>query len=181
MMPFQYKWKFRSICFNPSCTELLYRNMMTSSYGKYFLCYWPFVTGICRSPMDSPRKGQWRGALMFSLICVCTNGWTNNQDAGILIYWFIRLYSWWRHQMETFSTFLALCVGNSPFTSEFRSQRPLSQNFVVLLDLRLNKRLSKQSRRWWFGAPSHSLWRHGNVFVRLTGIRTINKIQIISI
>ena len=31
--------------------------------------YWPFVPGIHRSPVNSPHKGQWRGALMFSLIC----------------------------------------------------------------------------------------------------------------
>ena len=43
--------------------------------------YWPFVRGICRSPVNSP-KGQWRGALMFSLICAWTNGWVNNRDAG---------------------------------------------------------------------------------------------------
>ena len=30
-------------------------------------------------------------------------------------------------------------------------------------DLRLNKRLSKQSRGWWFEMPSRSLWRHCNV------------------
>ena len=41
---------------------------------KYFPCYWPFVRGIHRSPVNSPHKGQWRGALMFSLICV----WINN-------------------------------------------------------------------------------------------------------
>ena len=34
--------------------------------------------------MNSPHKGQWRGALMFSLICVGTNGWVNNRDAGDL-------------------------------------------------------------------------------------------------
>ena len=33
---------------------------------------------------DSPHKGQWRGALMFSLICALTNGWVNNRDAGDL-------------------------------------------------------------------------------------------------
>ena len=33
-------------------------------------------------------------------------------------------YSWWRHQMENFSELLALCVGNSPLTGEFPSQRP---------------------------------------------------------
>ena len=37
---------------------------------KHFPRYWPFVRGIHRSPVNSPHKGQWRGALMFSLICV---------------------------------------------------------------------------------------------------------------
>ena len=32
--------------------------------------YWPFVRGIHRSPVNSPHKGQWHGALMFYLICV---------------------------------------------------------------------------------------------------------------
>ena len=36
---------------------------------KDFPRYWPFVRGIHRSPVNSPHKGQWRGALMFSLIC----------------------------------------------------------------------------------------------------------------
>ena len=36
----------------------------------HFPRYWPFVRGIHRSPMNSPHKGQWRGALMFSLNCV---------------------------------------------------------------------------------------------------------------
>ena len=51
---------------------------------KYFLCYCPFVRGIHRSPVDSPHKGQWRGTFMFSLICIWTNDWTNNRDAGDL-------------------------------------------------------------------------------------------------
>ena len=56
-----------------------------------------------------------------------------------------------------------LCAGNSPVTGEFPSQRPVTQRFDVFFDLRLNKRLSKQSRGWWFETPSHSLWRHCNV------------------
>ena len=51
---------------------------------KYFPRYWPFVRGIHRSPVNSPHKGQWRGALMFSLICVWINGWVNNGEAGDL-------------------------------------------------------------------------------------------------
>ena len=42
--------------------------------------HWPFVRRIHRSPVDSPHKGQQRGALIFSLICAWTNGWANNWD-----------------------------------------------------------------------------------------------------
>ena len=48
---------------------------------KCYLRYWPFVQGIHRLPVNSPHKGQWRGALMFSLICAWINGWVNNSDA----------------------------------------------------------------------------------------------------
>ena len=44
---------------------------------KHFPRYWPFVRWIHRSPVNSPDKGQWRGALMFSLICAWRNGWVN--------------------------------------------------------------------------------------------------------
>ena len=70
--------------------------------------------------------------------------------------------AWWCHQMETFSKLLALSEGNSPVTGEFPSQRPVTQNFDIFFDLRLNKHLSKQSRRWWFETQSWSLWRHCN-------------------
>ena len=58
-------------------------NMMTSSNGNIFR-----VTGhLCEEFTGdrwSPHKGQWRGALMFSLICVWINGWVNNREAGDL-------------------------------------------------------------------------------------------------
>ena len=63
--------------------------------------------------------------------------------------------------METFSALLALCVGNSPVTGEFPSQRPVTRSFDVFFD-RQNKKLSKQSWGWWFETPSCSLWRHCN-------------------
>ena len=49
---------------------------------KHFPHYWPFVRGIHPSPVNSPHKGQWRGALMFSLICAWISGWVNNRQAG---------------------------------------------------------------------------------------------------
>ena len=51
---------------------------------KKFPRYWPCVRGIHRPPVNSPHKGQWRGALMFFLICAWTNGWVNNRDADDL-------------------------------------------------------------------------------------------------
>ena len=46
---------------------------------------------------------------------------------------------------------------------EFPIQRPVTRNFNVFFDLRLNKRLSKQSWGWWFEMLSRPLWRHRNV------------------
>ena len=72
------------------------------------------------------------------------------------------IWTWWRHQMETFSALLAFCAVNSLVTSEFSSQRPVTRNFDVFFDLRLIIRLSKQSWGWCFETPSYSLWCHCN-------------------
>ena len=45
---------------------------------------------------------------------------------------------------------------------EFPTQRPVTRSFDVIFDLRLNKRLSKQPRGWWFETLLRSLWRHRN-------------------
>ena len=57
-----------------------------------------------------------------------------------------------------------------PLTGYFPSQRPVTRSFDVFFDLRLNKRLSKQSRRWWFETPPCSLWRHCNVPVYISTV-----------
>ena len=41
--------------------------------------------------------------------------------------------SWWRHQMATFSTLLAICAGNSPLTGEFPAQRPVTRALMFSL------------------------------------------------
>ena len=53
--------------------------MMTSSNGNIFGVTGPL--GIHPSLAVFPHKGQWRGALRFSLICASTNGWVNNRAA----------------------------------------------------------------------------------------------------
>ena len=79
---------------------------------------------------------------------------------------------WWRHQMEACSALLAICAGNSPVPGEFPAQRPVTQSFDVFFDLRLNKRLRKQSCGWWFETLSRPLWRHRN------GNRSLMKFEI---
>ena len=51
---------------------------------KIFFALLAFVRGIHWSPVNSPHKGQWCGALMFSLIWAWMNGWVNNREAGDL-------------------------------------------------------------------------------------------------
>ena len=80
--------------------------------------------------------------------------------------------SWWRHQMETLSALLAICAGNSPVPGEFTAQRPVTRSFYVFFDLRLNKRLSKQSWGWWFETLSCPLWRHCNVVCKVREVGT---------
>ena len=58
-----------------SLNRVFKMHMMMSSNGNIFR-----VTG----PVNSPHKGQWCGAWMFSLISVWINGWVNNSEAGDL-------------------------------------------------------------------------------------------------
>ena len=59
--------------------EPWWRHQIETFYASLAIC-----AGIHRSPVNSPHKGQWRGALMFSLICVWINGWVNKREAGDL-------------------------------------------------------------------------------------------------
>ena len=51
---------------------------------RHFPRSWPFVRGIHRLSVNSPHRGQWRGAFMFSSICAWINGWVNNREADDL-------------------------------------------------------------------------------------------------
>ena len=51
---------------------------------KHFLHYWRFVQWIHWSPVNSPNKDQWRGALIFSLICAWINDRINNRETDDL-------------------------------------------------------------------------------------------------
>ena len=83
------------------------------------------------------------------------------------------MWTWWRHQMETFSASPALCKGNASVTGAFPSQRPVTRSFDVLLSnrfetcqssglskpLRNIKRLAKWKQKYrekcWFYGTSY--------------------------
>ena len=84
-MPVKCPWR---IWANKS-RELLMTDDTTTRHDdvikrKHFPRYWPFVRGFHRPPVNSPHKGQWRGAFIFSLICAWIDGWVNNREASDL-------------------------------------------------------------------------------------------------
>ena len=64
------------------------------------------------------------------------------------------LETWWRHEMDTFSTLLALCEGNLPVTGGFLWKASDAELWCFLWSA------PEQSRRRWFETSSSSLWRH---------------------
>ena len=155
----------------------------SSSSSLVIISRW-FATSRLRAPVSvrlvyyRPQLANWSpsGRRLIA-------AWSPTKNIHSLQLWQLRLYwscflvarnslqymcdsfthiTWWRHQMETFSALLDICAGNSPVPGEFPAQRPVTQSFDVFFDLRLNKRLSKQSWGWWFETLPRPLWRHSN-------------------
>ena len=59
--------------------EPWWRHQMETFSALLALC-----AGNSPVPVNSPHKGQWRGAFMFSLICTWINDWVNNRETGDL-------------------------------------------------------------------------------------------------
>ena len=76
-----YDWQVQDLCFK--CNTIVF-GLLLEHDDVMFPRYWPFVQGIHRSLVNSPYKGQWREALMCSLICPWVHGWINNREAGDL-------------------------------------------------------------------------------------------------
>ena len=60
-------------------TEAWWRHQMEAFSALLAIC-----AGNSLVPWNSPHKGQWRGALMFSLVSAWINGSVNNREAGDL-------------------------------------------------------------------------------------------------
>ena len=65
---------------NPLVRFSFWRHQMVKGFQRH----WPLAREIHQSPVNSPHKGQWRGALMFFFICAWINCRVNNRKAGDL-------------------------------------------------------------------------------------------------
>ena len=94
-----FKVRLRQLCMSLQWRHVSSMRLKSSSNHddvikwKHFPRYWPFVRGIHRWPVNSPHKGQWRGALIFSLICAL-NKRLRKQSWG---WWIEASHSLWRH------------------------------------------------------------------------------------
>ena len=107
---------------------------------KHFPRYWPFVRGIHRSPVNSPHKGQWRGALLFSLICAL-NKRLSKQSWG---WWFdTPSRSLWRHYNDHISSTILYNVvwpvETNPNLSITRDKKNMPVDGLVLLEARTSR------------------------------------------
>ena len=139
------------------------------------------VTGLCVG--NSPGTGEFPAQMASNAENVSIS-WRHH--AHLLFKWnavnstliFIPISAWSAREIGNFHTtslyrmtssngnisaLLDLCAGihRSPVDSLHNGQWR-GRSFDVFFDLHLNKQLSKHSRRWWFEAPSRSLWRHFN-------------------
>ena len=110
-------------------------------------------TGNSPVPGEFPSQGQWRGALMFSLIWAWTNSWVNNWDAGDLlrhpahydvsamlrhiITWLVCLSRWWFPQCMKNRAQICTIPGNLkniPKCSHSHILQSQWRNCVVIID-----------------------------------------------
>ena len=79
IFPPPYPCKNDDDCISTFCLSPWWRHQMETFSALLALC-----AGNSPVTGEFPHKGQWRGALMFSLICTGINGWVNNHEAGDL-------------------------------------------------------------------------------------------------
>ena len=139
---------------------LLNKRLSKQSLGCWFETPWYSLWRHCKCDTETVCAGRWNlspwrtRTISSDVANIVTPDALVTQTAERSASSTGPVFLWWRHQMETLSALLALCAGNSPVTGEFPSQRPVTRNFDVSFDLRLNKRLDKQSWGWWFETPS---------------------------
>ena len=143
-----------------SSLSKLHKLIIKRYHGNFYLYSWSIVpqwnpivilpTLVIATTFGADCDDNFFVKIIF--LCQYTKHWTS----------FLTRKAWWRHQMEIFPRYWPFVRGihrwpvNSPYKGQWRGA------LTFFFDLRLNKRLCKQSRRHWFETPSHPLLRHCN-------------------
>ena len=137
-------------------------NLAIGNGFVWFCLFWSYqpFSNDTREASTYISENHFNGTKKTSELIITGRLWDKSAGDRSL---FVCSDSWWRHQMETFSMLLAICAGNSPVPGEFPTQRSVTRSFDVFFDMRLNRRLSKQSWGWWFETLSRPFWRQCNV------------------
>ena len=160
--------------------------MKTSWNGNIFRVTGP-LCGLFTDHRWIPRTKASDAEFGCFLSSAWLNGWVNNHETGdlrrhrprfwrhcnvMLNTWLMMgqkitsmawLWKWYYIKWKHFSRYWPFVRGiHRSGPGEFPAQRPVTRSFVVLFDLRLNKRLSKQSWGWWLETQSRPLWRQCN-------------------
>ena len=131
---------------------------------KHFPRHWPFLRGIHQSPVNSPHKGQWRGALMIYLICARIKGWVNNGKAGVLR----RHRPSWRHCNEPIVFYPCPNLKwKTGFTCKLWPMRPCAKEWANTPGRQPRELEINTHAVWYFLLPRtywHRLWTFPNHF-----------------
>ena len=122
--------------------ELYHRWLRPRTWWRHQIETFSALLALCAGyspvPLNSPPKDQWRGALMFSLICAWINDWVNKRKAGDLR----RHYdvNVMRRQFITWINANVLPIGQ--IVTEIRTKtsmrwRPFHSGFNVLIEFYL--------------------------------------------
>ena len=109
--------------------------------------------GNSPAPMNSPHKGQWCGALMFTLICARINGWANNREAGDL-----------RRHRAHFDVIIMVTVSRSPWLVRFQRLECFYAHGFASLNFVVGTLSDTAGLMWFIYAYSSGLlhWHWGN-------------------
>ena len=145
-------------------SSITYIMVSWASVAGIVLSEYPIVRRIHRSPVNSPHKGQWRGALMFSLISAWINGWVNNRESGDLR----------RHRTHYYATVMVSRFSLLPCRLPFCPWGPFHERFLPTIQIRWKLRLAGtpllaiRSRQFFAHATTAQLSWHVQNFVGIT-------------
>ena len=130
--------------YNFATVEFYSLLLVTPSWWRHQIETFSALLAICAGnspvPVNYPHKGQWRGALMFSLICARSNRCVNNGEAGDL-----------RHRRSHYDVtvmFVVSVLYVIPICNHIWPRFEKADCFCSFVCFELRKNMTSQILRW---------------------------------